>query len=227
MTERRYDEDEVREIFDAASKAVERRTSEGSRDRLSLDDLKRIGDEVGLSPARIEEAARALDHAPSGARVDRDFGLPVGVGRTVDLPREPTDQEWERLVSLLRRTFKAKGKLDPTTRYWWNGNLTVGVEPTADGHQLRLTTTKGDARPLTRIGAGSILLAAGSWAVTAVMGLPPEMGLIPPIVGGYGVLALGANAFRLPGWARRRSEQMELVARRAVDMLLEAPSDDA
>jgi hypothetical protein len=227
MTERRYDEAEVRAIFDAASKAlVHRPDGTDPADGLSLAELKRIGEEVGLPPARVEEAARALDHEPAGDEVGRDFGLPVTVGRTVDLPREPTDQEWERIVGLARRTFNAKGDVDDAGRYWWNGNLSVSVEPTAAGHRLRLRTTKGDARPLNRIGAGSLVLGGGSWAVAMLLGMSGEPAVIPLIVAGYGAIALAANAIRLPGWSRRRSEQMEMLARTAVNMLLESGPDE-
>jgi hypothetical protein len=223
MTERRYDEDEVRAIFDAASKALVRGPdATDAADGLSLSDLRRIGEEVGLPPDRVEEAARALDHQPAGEEVGRDFGLPVTVGRTVDLPREPTDQEWERIVGLARRTFNAKGDVDVAGRYWWNGNLSVSVEPTAGGHRLRLGTTKGDARPVNRIGAGALLLGGGSWAIAMLLGLPGDAAAIPPIFAGYGAIALAANAFRLPRWSRRRSEQMERLARAIVSMLLES-----
>ena len=65
MTERRYDENAVREIVSLATSA----TTGGIRDRslpaeqggLILDDLKRIGQEVGIEPARVAEAGAALD----------------------------------------------------------------------------------------------------------------------------------------------------------------------
>ncbi len=228
MTERRYDEDEVRAIFDAASKAIVRAPDRDDRtDGLSLAELKRIGEEVGLPPERVEEAARALDHGPAGAEVARDFGMPVTVGRTVDLPREPTDQEWARIVGLARRTFNAKGNLDDAGRYWWNGNLSVSVEPTADGHQLRLRTTKGDARGLNRVGLVALVLGTASWAVATLLGVHPDAGIVPPIVAGYGAIALGVNALRLPSWSRRRSEQMKMLGRTTVNLLLDAGADGA
>jgi hypothetical protein len=62
MTSRRYDDEEVREIFSLA-------TTGGIRDRslpsesggLTLDDLKRIGQEVGIEPAQVALAAERLD----------------------------------------------------------------------------------------------------------------------------------------------------------------------
>lgn len=228
MSERRYDEDEVREIFDSASKAVVQRSEGGDRsDGLSLAELKRIGEEVGLPPERVEEAARALDYEPAGEELVRDFGLPVSVGRTVDLPREPTDHEWDRIVGLARRTFNAKGTVDEAGRYWWNGNLSVSVEPTAGGHRLRLRTTKGNARALNRVGGGALLLGGGLWAIGMLLGTG-EVGGISWMVGLYGAIAVAANAFRLPSWSRRRSEQMEMLARTTVDMLRdEAPGDES
>ena len=225
MSERRYEEEEVRRIFDAASKPIERRDSPGGSEGLSLGDLKRIGTEVGLSPARIEDAARALDQTPSGPSVRRDFGLPIGVGRTVDLPSEPTDEEWARIVALARRTFDARGDVDDAGRFWWNGNLSVSVEPTASGRRLRLRTTKGDARVMTRLGLAATALGVVTW-VAGVIGIDLDIVALNAFF--MGVLWLGINAARLVSWSNRRAEQMELVARRAIDILHEnEDSDDA
>lgn len=226
MTDRRYDEDEVRRIFDEASRAVaesshRRDASQG----LSLEELKQIGGDVGLPPAVIEHAARALDHAPSGPALVRDFGLPVTVGRSVLLPREPTEEEWTRLVALARRTFNAKGQMDPTGRYWWNGNLSMSVEPVTDGYRLSLRTTKGDGRTWNRIGLGALALGLGGALVGGITGDPGLTVSTAVMGGGYGILSLLINAIRLPRWASRRSEQMELLATRAVDILSEPPRE--
>jgi len=225
MTERRYDEEEVRRIFDDAARASAESARGGPADEgLSLEELKRIGGEVGLPPARIEAAARALDVADLQPDVVRDFGLPVTVGRTVALGRAPTDDEWAQLVGLARRTFNAKGQVDPTGRYWYNGNLSMSVEPSVDGHRLVFRTTKGDARLLTRFGAGMVglgsLLALGSIFVSE-----PAAAVAASGIGGYGALALAINALRLPRWANRRTEQMELLASRAVDLLAAGAPD--
>src|SRR5437870_10699022 len=81
------------------------------------------------------------------ATTRRFLGLPIGVGRSVDLDRALSDPEWERLVADLRDTFDATGRMrqDGAFRQWTNGNLQAVLEPTDIGHRLRLRTGKGDA----------------------------------------------------------------------------------
>ncbi|WP_373063968.1 hypothetical protein [Gemmatimonas sp.] len=66
-----------------------------------------------------------------------------------------TDAEWERMVVLFRRAFGARGVLraEGSLREWGNGRLRMSLEPTAQGgHQLRMSTSKGDARMFTTMG---------------------------------------------------------------------------
>jgi hypothetical protein len=70
---------------------------------------------------------------------ERAAGLPIGVGRTVELDRPRSDSDWERLVADLRETFEARGmvRYDGPFRQWTNGNLQALIEPTPSGHRLR------------------------------------------------------------------------------------------
>ena len=152
MTERRYGDEEVREIFSLA-------TTGGTRDRslpaesggMTLDELQRIGQEAGIDPARVAHAAETLDARGTPAPVQRTFGLPIGLSRVVDLPRAPTDREWEQLISQFRTTFGAQGHTTTSggLREWSNGNLHISVEPTERGEQLRLSTRNEAAVALT------------------------------------------------------------------------------
>ena len=102
MSERRYDEDEVAEIFERATEAQGRSLPGGrSAEGLTLQELQEVGREVGLSADLVARAAHSLDMAPQvhGRKL---LGLPVGVGRTVELARPLTDAEWHRLVADLR-----------------------------------------------------------------------------------------------------------------------------
>ena len=113
---------------------------------MTLAQLQEIGREVGIAPVMVAEAAKAIDLL--GRPMSRYFlGLPIGVGRTVNLDRKLSDEEWERFVVDLRETFDARGRLksEGSFRQWTNGNLQALLEPTPTGQQVRLRTLKGAA----------------------------------------------------------------------------------
>ena len=222
MSERRYAEEEVREIFSLATTGGLRDHSlPGESGGLTLDDLKRIGQEAGIEPARVAQAAERLDARGKPAPVRRSFGLPVGVSRVVDLPRAPTDREWERLISEFRSTFGAQGRATTTggLREWSQGNLHISVEPTEHGEQLRLSTLKEDGIALNGLSAVLSAMAVLFSTIVAAAG-KPEKALVPlALFGGMALFAFGANLFRLPRWARERERQMEEIAEHAVKLL--------
>ena len=125
MTKRRYGDEEVREIFSLATTGGGRDPSLPSESGgLTLDELQRIGQEAGIEPARVAHAAETLDARGRAAPVRRSLGLPIGLTRVVDLPRAPTDREWERLISEFRSTFGAQGTATTSggLRDWSVGN---------------------------------------------------------------------------------------------------------
>lgn len=222
MSTRRYGDDEVREIFSLA-------TTGGTGDQsvpadsggLTLEQLREIAREAGIDPARVAQAAASLDARGKPAPVRRMLGLPIGVSRVVDLPRAPTDREWEQLIAEFRTTFGATGRATSSggLRDWSNGNLHICVEPTARGEQLRLSTLKDDAVGLNVIalatGTVSVLMSAG----IAAAGKPEKALLFLVLFGGISLTAILANVIRLPRWAREREQQMEAIAEHAVQML--------
>jgi len=214
MPDRRYNEKEIAAIFRAAT---ERREIPGREvapeEGLTLADLQAIGSEVGISADAVAQAAEALDER--AVAVPRTFlGLPLGVARTVNLNRQLTDQEWDRLVVQLREVFDARGSIrsEGSLRQWTNGNLQVLVEPTATGHRIRFRTLHGAAR--ASIGAGFAALGvAATVAMVSVLGghlsdAVPGIALMS--MAGIGMIANGA--LRLPRWARLRRRQMEALA---------------
>ena len=224
--ERTYREDEVAEIFERAA-AVRPEPAAGAlapAQGLTLAELQAIGAEVGLAPERIAEAAASLELRQGAARRS-DLGMPVSVRRSVDLPRAPTDREWEMLVAELRETFNARGRVGSRgeVREWTNGNLHAYVEPTPTGYRLRLGTTKGDAVGLNRMGAFGLVMALVWLVVLFLSGALPEAAFVPLLLAAMGGAALGSNALRLPAWAQEREAQMEHVAARARELLGAAP----
>jgi len=219
MSERRYTDEEVARIFERAAEAQQQArkqlTSGESPDGMTLSQLQDIGKEVGISAELIAQAAKSVA-LPIRETSRRFLGLPIGVGRTVDLERKLTDAEWDQLVVDLRETFDAKGtiKHEGSFRQWTNGNLQALLEPTPTGQRLRLKTFKGDAMGSIVGGVallGSALVGLSSmWLQGAQGGAYASLSLI----GAMGAVLLAAGALRLPSWARLRQRQMEEVAAR-------------
>ena len=231
MSERRYNDEEVAAIFERASETEHSALPAPAEGKgLTLAALQDIGREVGMSPEAIAHAARSLDQV--GRSASRTFmGLPIGVGRTVEFDRPLSDADWERLVADLRETFGAGGTLryDGPFRQWSNGNLQALLEPTENGHRLRLRTVNGNSRALM---TGGITVLAGAAATLAGVALAGGLGHAGSL-GGIGFLAVtglgmfAAGAVRIPGWARRRRLQMEQVSVRLAVAATKPPDDDS
>jgi len=82
---------------------------------------------VPASPPDVVPQTPATGRAP--------LGMPTRVGHMVELPRAPTDREWEILVAELRHTFGAQGTLSThgALREWRNGSRHAGSEPSRSG----------------------------------------------------------------------------------------------
>ncbi|NNF28565.1 MAG: hypothetical protein HKN73_15170 [Gemmatimonadetes bacterium] len=215
IDERRYDDTEVEEIFRRAAETREGslRQPTSTAGGLTLGELQEIGEEVGFSKEVVARAAASVGMAPATATKARALGMPVGVDHTVALPRPLVDEEWERLVARLRDTFKARGQVEVMgrLRQWSNGNLRVSVEPTESGYQLRLHTHKGDVRPLVGGGLAMLVLAFVLVAFSLMTGREVDlMGMAMLVMVGSGMA--GATLIQLPGWAEKRSRQMEEIA---------------
>lgn len=222
MSTRRYGDEEVREIFSLATTGSDRdRAVPAESGGLSIDELRQIAREAGIDPGRVAAAAATLDARGRAAPVRRALGLPVGLSRVVDLPREPTEREWEQLVTVFRTTFGTTGEMSTTggLREWKNGNLHICVEPTEHGHQLRLATLKDDAIALNVLGVVTGAMAVLMGAVVTLAGKPDKAMVVASMFGGMALLAFGANVIRVPRWARERERQLEDLANRAVKLL--------
>ena len=217
MTQRRYSDEEVTAIFEAAtegprSTALQR----GSQEGLTLADLQQIGAQVGLTPDAVAQAAHSLQLRPQAAS-QSFLGLPIGVERTVTLDRRLTDTEWENVIGEMRAVFRANGKSSAAGlfRQWSNGNLRASLEPTETGHRLRLSTFKGSARPM--IGVGALLAGAGfmTWAAALLAGQLNAASLLSAsLLAGGGIAVMASNALRLRSWSQLRGEQLESIASR-------------
>ncbi len=228
MSDRRYNEEEVAAILkDAAEAQYSDDRLLPSSGGLTLAELQAIGREAGISPEMIQKSVQRFQPARQPTR--KLLGLPLGVAQTVEFDRKLTDQEWERIVADLRETFVAPGvvRQQGSLRQWTNGNLQALLEPTATGQRLRMSTVKGNAPGL--IGGGIAVFSVGTALLGTAFatGAAGDMGLMMSILatmtGGAGMF--GASAGRLPGWARRRQQQMDQIAERVALMARSLPDD--
>ena len=215
MSERRYNQEEVEAIFQRAAEAQQsvpllKRPDEG----MTLGQLQEIGREVGITPEQIGYAAKSIER--TGHTTKRTLlGLPIGVGRAVDLDRRLTDAEWERLVVELRDTFDAKGRLkqEGNFKQWSNGNLQVMLEPMGDRHRLRMRTYRSQARSLIA-GGTAVIVAALTLFISRAAGdrpMDPSRFWTLILMGG---MVFGIGAAIIPAWARERQRQMREIAER-------------
>jgi hypothetical protein len=218
MTERRYTDDEIAEIFKRATESREVTPhAQPAAGGLSLTELQGIGQEVGLAPETVAAAARSLEPSEleSVGPTRKLLGFPIGVGETVELDRKLTDDEWNQLVVAARETFGARGRLqhDGAFRQWTNGNLQMLLEPTGKGHRIRFKTYNANARGLMMAGvalAGIPAAAAAAALLTSGANAGALTGISSLLACGVALFTIGAG--RLPGWSRLRRRQMQHLA---------------
>jgi hypothetical protein len=225
MTERRFSDAEVAQIFERATSGHALQAT-GAADGMTLAELQSIGKEVGIPAEQIARAALSLS-AGEAKPTQRFLGMTTGVGHTVHLARKLTDEEWERFIVEVRETFNARGTMTSqgSLKQWSNGNLQVLLEPTDAGHRVRFKTVKGDA-PGT-LGGGLVMSAvAVIGEMTAVLtGAVHDVGLLASFgfLGAMGIGAAATTALRLPRWVRARKAQMEELGAQVSAMALKPP----
>ena len=110
IDERRFTDQEAHEIL---KKAVEKAPSRAlvKSEGLSLAELKTIGGEVGIDPARLEDAARALTRG-GGNRPNQILGGPTVLHfeRKVEGELDPMDTS--EILSCIRRTMGLQGEVN-------------------------------------------------------------------------------------------------------------------
>ncbi len=109
LDERRFTDREVHEIL---KKAVERASSRAlvKSEGLSLAELKAIGGEVGIDPARLEDAARAVALGDDNRPI-RLLGGPTVLHFERKVEGELDPRDTTEILSRIRRTMGRQGEL--------------------------------------------------------------------------------------------------------------------
>lgn len=189
---------------------------------MTLSQIQEIGVEAGIDPQLVARAAAGLETSAADAVPTlRHFGIPISVGRVVDLPARLTDEQWDRLVVRLRDLFRARGTVthEGSLRSWSNGNLQVLLEPTREGYRLRMRSLSNSIRG--RLTAGGImLLMTVVLAGLAILGGGgvSEVLTILLLIGGGGSALFGSGLFDSRRWIVTRDEQFREIGAMAWEM---------
>ncbi len=155
--ERRYSEEEFGLILKRAIELDTRRSSLPQRapappvlppGGLTLREIQEIAAEVGVSPARVLEAADLLA-AQRWSPTARFFGGPAKMSARRSLPRRPLPEEMGRLLDVPRRLLKTDGESHEVLGgvEWknssWTGPVSVRVSPDGDGARLTVAVDRG------------------------------------------------------------------------------------
>ena len=228
--ERHYDDDEIRDIFDRATRiddeegpVAPRGSDAPSRHGMSLAELQQIGLEAGIDPSAVARAAAQLEVSTAvELPVVTQFGVPVSVGQTVDLPRRLTDMEWDALVVQVRDLFHARGTVsrEGSLRSWSNGNLQILMEPTRAGYRLRMRSLNRGMQGRLMGGAFMGIAVSAISAISLLAGASDFRSLLVGfgLIAGVGGIMFGSGVIGSRNWIGRRSEQFRIIGARAIEL---------
>lgn len=190
LDERKFTDQEVRKIL---KKAVEKTPSRAlaKGEGISLADLRSIGEEVGIDPDRVEDAARAV--ALGGAQ--RSFSI-LGVPRILNFTRkvkgelDPADVP--EVLTLIRKTMGQQGEAEEIM-----GSLEWSSKGEAGERYVTLSSKDGttsitSSANLTQLAIVSYLPAGIVGAVVSLVGFMTSANAGNPLMMILSLLAIPA-----------------------------------
>lgn len=213
MAERKYNGQEITDIFERAAQEQEAaRRSRPADEGLTLSELQKIGKESGITPEFIARAAAAIEGGERNAIVEKVLGFPFVVSQTVPIAKPLTDDEWARFVVELRDMFGKDGQMGGSgaLRQWTDKEVTVNVEPFGGGHRVRMGTApakKGVAKLGIGISIAVFLVSLIPWSIVLFGGVHEPSVYMPAIV--FTLLSI-MPLLGLRGssnWARKKEQQ--------------------
>lgn len=228
MTERRYSEQQVREIL---ARAVEDRTSHAlqSSKGMTLAELKDIGAEAGIDPSSVERAALAVDAAEPG-RYSGLIGAPMSLSthRSVAAPLDP--ELMPELVAMIRQGMGRSGELaEVHGMVEWRatgdgGERVITLSERAGTTSIQGTAELRTAATVAYLPAGIVTTMASIGAVISAADSGNPRGLIAAVVGVTLVYLVIRTIFGR--YVAREEERMTAVVDDLGRAVLTSRSDD-
>jgi hypothetical protein len=236
----RYSDTEVEAIVKrAADDQVANPTDAG----MSLKTVQQIANDVGISPDRVERAARDIEsrtpNQPSAESGPGAFwlGSPTLVGWERVVEGEASDSTYDELIDEIQAAFSTEGQVDRRGRSitWRTVNPVLGktralqVRVTARGGKTRFQLQERLGEMATAI-HGGIMGGGGAGGVAVILGVGLGVPLGPPEVVGLlalgwagGLWALTRSIFRAV--ARKKRTDLEQLGERLMDIVAEPTQD--
>ena len=190
IDDKRFSDREVREIL---KKAVED-ASPGAlvkRDGLTLSELKAIGKEVGIDPARLDAAARTVA-SRDVRRWSRILGVPAPISIEQKVQGEFTAEDTPEVLALIRRTMGRHGEADQV-----GGSLEWSAKGETGGRYVTVsskggTTTVSGSANLSNLALVTYVPAGLAGLFATIMGAIQfsEGGGLVGLVAGLAVLPI-------------------------------------
>lgn len=233
---RLYDDRQIGALIQRATELQERETERQDRG-LSLEDIERIAGEIGISPVHLRAAAVDLESRLDEGRALRLFGGPYEVASRRIVHATVSDEQWEHIVSQLRRITGGSGSAGTVgqRREWTHsvsdmGQVMVSTEvtlsPTEDRTTIELRSRFGGGARLAYF--VSLLLGGGAAGIfldgTSYTDLVNAL-----VIAGGGAGGVGAARLTIGYWARRRRDQLRRLAEWMQEQIAagSTPSDES
>jgi hypothetical protein len=238
MAERLYDEKQVAQILHQAAQRQAVANPDAASAGLTLEEIQRLAEEVGIDPGLITQAASDVDiqTSPSGSP-DRPFSLLLD--RAVD--GQISEEVWEDLVVQLRHYAGRPGevKAGSASREWIGrsdaGTLTLMATRSGERTRLRLMANFNNGAS-----AWGVLPMAGFFVGTMAGALTFKAFGAPIGLSVFGTVMTASVLYAAIGvkrWGARRRQEVKVLfdtialqiervkPAKAVDAKSEAPAE--
>ena len=218
----RFNRDEISKILKRAAELEHDENSVDDTDGLTLQELQQVSKEVGIDPKYIQQALRELQ-TPAQSLTSNMLGGPFKYHILETAPGVLTEEEWEEVVSEIRRIHGGIGKTSKLgNTFEWEqrkkevGYIQISLSPKKDHTQIHLNANY-------RYYASMIYTFAGIFGGIFLLVLSNKMGLtvinqtIATVLGAAGVLT--AARFYLSGWMKKKRKTYDKLINRFREML--------
>ena len=189
-----YSERQAADILRRAA-LLQSRGEDASGPGLSIAEVKRAAEAAGIDGQYVEQAA--LGAGEDLPESEPFLGIQTGARRTRVVAGRVSDEEWGRMVAVLRRQLGGTGRVESIggVRDWRRGPYHVLLEPEVENTRI---TASGEWRASTIEGALSPLMLLAFALILAVLGAVSADPAMWPLAGLMGAAGLGVGAFMWP-----------------------------